>query len=284
MVAGSLLERRGCQWSLVAVVSVAFMSCLAIANLPDSKAVPATQCYKNTARNGFTETSSSVKISFSLLWLMLLFSLSGRWVGRGTRGRYDLFLIHTKEQKRVETASMFRTYTAKGFRCFVDLKMTIGHPRHQMEEALERCRHAVVILSPEFLNRKHPCAELQYAFERMLWLRSQQPPQWESLWVVLYNMSVDDYGRIRRKRKHLPPLDKELPLLEFFSEGGSGQFATWPDLEEELIRRIIEHDKDSAIKQWNGCVENWNIWCRRDFPRAHDIYEGSETGRLFGFT
>lgn len=146
-----------------------------------------------------------------------------------------------------------------------------------MEKALESCRHAIVVLSREFLTRPQPCAELRYAYKRMKWLNEQGLEQWRSLWVVLYDLSVHDYTAIRNdEHPRLPPLVDEIVLMEYAN--GKGEFRTWPILCDELKAHIMEHDRELAIERWSCFLESWHHWGESGFPRAKGLYETEDGG------
>ena len=86
---------------------------------------------------------------------------------------FDTFLIHTGDQKDFEATEMQKILDRGRFKSFLDRDMQTAHgaPTEQMASALEISRDSVVILSQAFLERKHPRAELAYAFERMQWIR-----------------------------------------------------------------------------------------------------------------
>ncbi|CAB9506615.1 expressed unknown protein [Seminavis robusta] len=122
---------------------------------------------------------------------------------------FDVFLIHTSYEKRVEVSAMKDVLETAGFRCFVDRDNLQGSqpysPPEQMKLALEECRFAVATVSQQFLERKDPVEELFYAFHRMLWIRKHY--HWQYLWVVLLDLSVEDYKRVQNQRpKKLPEL------------------------------------------------------------------------------
>ena len=195
---------------------------------------------------------------------------------------YDLFLIHTGAQKRNEVATLHDIFSSRGFRCFFDMEMNPGKgsPRTLMESALESCRHAVVVLSRAFLSSKPARAELRYAHKRMQWLRAQgSERRWESLWIVLYDISVDEYSEISRCEENLrlPPLNADIVLMEFAS--GTGKYESWPHLCHLLKASIVEHDSNQlAIQRWQTFLENWQERHESDFPLVTGLYSAAGGG------
>ena len=131
---------------------------------------------------------------------------------------HDVFLIHAGQQKASEVAVMKMMMQDKlGYSCFVDrdnLKNALDQPNRQMQEALQTCRYALVVLSKSFVSRPNPRAELWYAYQRMLWLRQHE--LWESLWIVLFDMTFEEYKELHQARGPtlLPPLHHDVQLFE----------------------------------------------------------------------
>ena len=80
----------------------------------------------------------------------------------------DGFLLHTGAQKLVEVACIQDNYRNRGLDFFFDKDMrpTGMSNVEMMRFHLETCRYYLVVISPDFLERKHPIAELQYAYRR----------------------------------------------------------------------------------------------------------------------
>lgn len=197
-------------------------------------------------------------------------AMFSRWFSRPK----DVFIVHTGTQKRTEVSSMKTQFSERDLDTFVDMDMKHGNPQTEMEDSLELSRHIVVVLSREFLKKPHPLAELQYAHKRMKWLRSKTSSRWESLWVVLYDLSVDDLKLcLRNKKLSLPPLDNDLVLIEYAN--GMGAYPTWDRLVDEVAERILKQDGDGALEQWYRFLEDWDGWCFRGYPRASNLYKGN---------
>jgi TIR domain len=110
---------------------------------------------------------------------------------------YDVFLAHAGELKMSAVSTMNSILgMGNSLRCFLDCNdLNSGnYPREKMSFALATCRYAVVVLSQHFFEKKHPASELKYAFERMMWMKGKYSDNdWQSLHVVLYDMTVEDY-------------------------------------------------------------------------------------------
>eukprot|EP00522_Entomoneis_paludosa_P015876 CAMPEP_0172456522 /NCGR_PEP_ID=MMETSP1065-20121228/16252_1 /TAXON_ID=265537 /ORGANISM="Amphiprora paludosa, Strain CCMP125" /LENGTH=114 /DNA_ID=CAMNT_0013209595 /DNA_START=14 /DNA_END=355 /DNA_ORIENTATION=- len=105
-----------------------------------------------------------------------------------------------------------------------------------MENALAGCRHVVVVISRTFLTRPHPCSELQYAFEKFEWLKRED--HWHSLFVVLYDLNVRDYRRVRITTGfHLPNLQDNIQMEVLNNR------EDWGSLCERLISAIQDEDQ-----------------------------------------
>uniref|UniRef100_A0A7S2VCQ7 TIR domain-containing protein n=1 Tax=Entomoneis paludosa TaxID=265537 RepID=A0A7S2VCQ7_9STRA len=185
---------------------------------------------------------------------------------------YDVFLIHTGKEKLSEVATMKHMLEQQKFRCFLDSE-TIAKPKHPqqtMECALESCRHAVAIISRAFLTKSSPCAELHYAFDRMKWLRSRK--LWDSLWIVFYDLTVDDYKTVRKAHgQRLPPLYQEIQCYEFAL--GKAPFTNWPVLCERVIADMMRTDTEEGAKgEWKICMKLGGADGIFGFPRPNHIY------------
>lgn len=190
------------------------------------------------------------------------------------RRPYDVFLIHTGHQKQLEVATAKDIFALSGFECFFDYNMVTseGSPTEMMRFALETCRHSIVFLSTAFLKRNDPVAELIFAFKRMLWLRKSG--YWESLWVVLVDLSLSDYKKTVKSdpRLHeLANLDLGADITCFEWSGGSSRFGTWPNLCNIVKAGIVEHDNDDAISKWEKFLENWDER-GSSFPPSSSLY------------
>lgn len=183
----------------------------------------------------------------------------------------DIFLIHTGAQKLVEVDTMEDIFTSSGFQCFFDYDMEPSRrsPVDTMKFALESCRHSVVVLSKAFMTRRAPCAELMYAFQRMEWLRRHG--MWESLWIILYDISVPEYyAAFREALFPLPDIGSGIVLLEYAA--GKGKFARWSHLCHSLKAHIVKVDREHAIDQWRKLLTDWESLEEREFPKADTVY------------
>ena len=80
----------------------------------------------------------------------------------------------------------------------------------------------------------------------MKWLSSQEANgddkawHWRSLWVILYDLSVEEYTEMRREQLGitgvlpLPPLDEDIVLMEYAN--GEGKYETWMDRVRGLLK------------------------------------------------
>jgi len=195
------------------------------------------------------------------------------------RRPYDLFLVHTGPQKMVEVAGLEECLTSAGFNCFLDREMRIadGAPSEKMRFALETSRYAVVVISKEFLTKPDPCAELVYAFQRMQWLRKFY--RWESLWIILYRVTVSEYKVARASSSlNLPDICDQKVLREW----SDGKGYTWPEQCRYLKAEIVEHDNGVAVDRWKKFLKEWDSPKDEPFPRAASVYKrGSAKRALF---
>ena len=166
---------------------------------------------------------------------------------------FDAFLIHTGAQKSLAVDALHyvlsKTY---GFRCFLDVEMNNngGSPQQQMLEALWTSRYLIAVISVEFFDRKDPKDELCRAFDRMKFLRDRENYGWQSLWVILYNISVSEYDQ-HRVTHDLPDLGNEVVVYEWLNHGASGKYHRWSNLCENLGLSLVAHDdKDGAKEKW----------------------------------
>lgn len=204
-------------------------------------------------------------------------ALDEQLLGEHFHGRrpYDVFLIHTGAEKAIEADSMQLFFEEHGLRCFLDDNMDNGDgsPTEQMKNALETCRHAVALVSSSFLRRSSPTEELKYAFSRMKWIREHY--EWETLWVVLFDLSLTNYDRAHKTR-NLPDIGKEIVVFEWFK--GEGKYKRWRQLCEHVTTSIVKHDIDrAAVEKWKLFLQQWDQHTSRDFPRPAMLYKGSDS-------
>lgn len=195
-----------------------------------------------------------------------------RWFckGRNIKRPYDIFFIHASEDRPDRVYTMAEVFRQKGFECFIDqdMKAKDGSPTVTMAEALETSRHAVALISHAFLRKPPPCTELIYAYERMEWLRNHK--QWESLWIVLHDLSVDEYKEVRSSTgDKLPEIHRHVELFQY--DQGKGKYVSLIEVCNELTSQIREHDEENAKSKWAGFLESWpNL---DNFPCAASIYD-----------
>lgn len=73
----------------------------------------------------------------------------------------------------------------------------------------------------------------------MQWLRNHKTHRWESMWFVLYDVSVCDYKNEQKDRKEeLPPLQHHVQLLVH----GGDAYPSWSALCTSLSDQLKEHD------------------------------------------
>ena len=188
---------------------------------------------------------------------------------------YDVFLLHAGENKYETAGNLVEYLNMAGFECFLDKEMRQGRgaPTHQMRWALETCRHVVVLISHDFVLKKHPCAELDYAFKRAEWFQSRY--NWRSLQIILYQMTVEEYSDARKdseRPNHLAPLpllEKSQVMKEF---GIKGQKQTFPEFSKALVEEMITHDNETAGTDWKSFLQSFSILCDAGFPRANHLY------------
>lgn len=200
---------------------------------------------------------------------------------------YDGFLIHAGTQKKELVAPMRNILHSLGLRCFMDMEMSVtaGSPRKTMGRALETCRYAVAIVSKEFLKRRYPRRELMYAFRRMEWIR-RQPYAWESLFVVLYEVTVKEYAAAMKAcslqlptlpdmvevpKESLPDIGRHVVVREWSKTRSCG-YKTWDHLCHDMKAEMIDYDNKHAVSNWGQFLEEWNE-CE-DVPLADKVYDG----------
>ena len=79
---------------------------------------------------------------------------------------------------------------------------------------LEMSRYMVVILSTKFLQKKDSCHELAYAFERLQWM-IQTDYYWKYLWIVLYDLTINEYKIARQSNPILPEIPIGVQCIHF---------------------------------------------------------------------
>lgn len=186
---------------------------------------------------------------------------------------YDVFLVHAGPERPVVVDSMYKILEEKNptkLKCFLDEK-SLNHqdysPNTAMQLALETCRHSVVVISKDFLLSRHPRNELTYAFSRRQWIR-QQPFHWESLWIILYNITIDDYKQAMLDNPRLPDICSEVECFEFEKKKYQG----WTALAEEVKNNILQQDGCDGKKKWEQFLQSRSLI---SFPRADEVYEGT---------
>ena len=180
--------------------------------------------------------------------------------------KYDIFLIHSGFQKAIEVSTLYEFFCNAKFTCFYDDESIEyrGYPREAMESALETCRHAVVVISEDFLASHDPRAELKYISERREWILQRQSFAWESLWIVLYKVSAEQYKKAMQEHNSLPGLP-DLPKKKRYFD--FDKFQTWPKLFHHIKQEILKEDKRNA-------KENWETFLKaRERPRVSDVYK-----------
>lgn len=158
---------------------------------------------------------------------------------------------------------MVHLFRQRGFRCFFDFIMEPGSlltPTEYMRLAFRTARHVVVVLSTEFLHKVRPCSELVYSCQRSGFLLDRF--RWKSVWVVCYNLSIDQYKETFSLNKTLSHLGLSLPALgTMFTtyDYTSGWYGMWMELCNAVKADIVAHDRNrKAIDKWT------------EFLRAHD--------------
>jgi len=187
-------------------------------------------------------------------------------VGHGCLERYqpyDVFIVHTGEQKRLEVDTMAHVFHTNGILCFLDHEMmnVDGSPLSQMRSALLSCRYAVAVVSHSFLQKKVPMEELEYSFRRMKWMRKNQ--LWNSLLIVLVDLSVDEF---RRHSKLTSDICGEIVLCTMNDYSGS-----WSQLCRALVGSMSTSDKEGAMAQWTEFLKH--IGSYSDLPLPNTLYE-----------
>jgi hypothetical protein len=182
---------------------------------------------------------------------------------------YDVFLIHAGEQKE-SADTMKRLFEAGNLHCFLDKDMKDGaSPTEEMRAAIQSCRYTVVILSECFVRKKHPCTELQFAYDRLMWIRNNCQ-HWNSLRIICYELIVDDYESLREQSPYKPPsLAREINIKEWTGERSK----SWWQVCLELKVSLIEEDMNyNAVENWHELLTKI---CQSDqdgFPSTDDLY------------
>lgn len=182
-------------------------------------------------------------------------------------GSYEVFLVHSGTEKFTEISTL-KQELSPDLKCFLD-KQDLNHhdgPTYeQMQAVLETCRHVVVVISEKFLTRRHPCNEFKYASKRGEWIRKQKYLPWESLWVVLYKVSHEDYKQARKEDPSLPEIG--IKYFDFAS------YQDWPTLMKALKGNILEQDRRGAKDKWEKFLKRR---VQTSMPRASDVYKKKE--------
>ncbi|CAB9501602.1 Ankyrin Repeat Protein [Seminavis robusta] len=196
---------------------------------------------------------------------------------------FDVFLSHTGKQKLSEVDTMNRTFAAAGLNCFFDQQMRPldGDPTRQMQYALETCRHAVVVISEEFLTKPYPCAELRYAFCRMKRLRRYY--HWESLWIVLYCITTSFYKERMREgnekaNNHGAGLLPDICSSQVLVQWSEDMKLPWSELCVSSKNQLLEHDSEGgALESWKMFLHDYHLAKHKTtndpFPLANDVYK-----------
>ncbi len=194
---------------------------------------------------------------------------------------FDVFLIHTGAQKALAVTSMKHMFESRGFRTFVD-KEDIAFPKgrlvKQMQVALETCRYAVAIISREFMEKDDSCDELQYACRRMKWIREMH--QWESLYIVLFDLSVEEFEKLRKEKcPTLLKLSKEIRMRLF--DEGRGVFDTFPHLSNAVKADLYNIDtEEGGIEKWISFLQEWSKNREKNSVlRADSLYSTRDEAR-----
>lgn len=162
---------------------------------------------------------------------------------------------------------MKRFFTDAKLKCFLDQDdLKDGHPANKMQLALETSRHAVVVVSEAFLNNRTPRMELAYAFKRMVWLRKRDFG-WESLIVVLFDLTTESYNEARRLHKELPDLGRATVMFEFRKN-----YKKWSELCDEIVARITKEDDSRGLTNWQSFLRGRRNRTITDFPPADEVY------------
>lgn len=190
------------------------------------------------------------------------------------KDQYDIFIVHSGSEKREFVDCMKTFLEAKGFRCFVD-SHEIDHqssPVKQMQICLETSRHVLVVLSSEFLQRRAPQSELKYAYNRHKWLQ-KQPFRWFSIWVVLYDLTIDDYKQACESDPSLPHLGKNVTCFEY-----NERYKRCVELSKHVSSDIAQQDKDKgqANRKWSKFLKKSQV--DTTFPRADVVYSDPGDG------
>jgi hypothetical protein len=81
---------------------------------------------------------------------------------------YDVFLSHASEDKLAIAIPLYDALTKVGVRVWFDqAALSLGDSlRQRIDDGLRRARYGIVILSPSFLSKHWPVAELNGLFAR----------------------------------------------------------------------------------------------------------------------
>lgn len=190
--------------------------------------------------------------------------------GSGDVQHYDVFLVHSGEQKMVEAATMKAIMSSGCLECFLDAETFFvpGPTIKEIQSALETCRHAVAVVSRSFLSRRVPWNELLYSCERDRWVRKRYQ-KWETLWIVLYDLSVSEFQEACASSGGPVPniSSNDVRLIEWSRQN------TWVELCLKVKNEILRQD-ESATEQWADFLDNWKqSKTAEDFPRADWVYK-----------
>ena len=111
--------------------------------------------------------------------------------------------------------------------------------------------------------------ELSYSVRRADWLRKHHG--WESLWVIFYNMTREDYDALRATDYRLPDLTKRFRIYEYLDDC-TGSFCSWPHCYNIVKTELL------AVDAFEGAVEKWKSFVvqRLEQDRGIPVPEGSE--------
>ena len=195
------------------------------------------------------------------------------------RRPYDVFLAHTGAQKQVEVDALNNYLSPMGFRCFFDAELEAagGSPVEHMRFALKTSRHIMVVISEAFMERKDPCRELEYAVQRMRWMRKKG--LWHSVWIILYDVSVGEFNDLKKTSdylQHLGDTTAELTVFEWSKEK-EGKLL-WGAFVNNIKEKIMKEDNraDGAVAQWPAFLHKYAARTLDGFPDTHCVYGSSD--------
>lgn len=111
-----------------------------------------------------------------------------------------------------------------------------------------------------------------------MWIREKKA--WESLRVILIDVSVEDYKAYRRERRSsLLDLGTEIEMSVIFSHVSGKYHGQWSDLCHAVKADLYDHDvrgdygNGKAIEKWRSLLSEWgNVIGKSKFPRADSLY------------